>query len=140
MAQPLINGVEYGDFAQIRLNVLGREVVGITAISYSDEEDMKDNYGQGKYVVSRSTGQVKCEASITLLVSEVEALQVASPTGRIQDIPTFDIPVSYVNFEDVLVTHVIHNCRFKKNSRSAKTGDMGQEVELPLLVSHISWK
>lgn len=139
MAQPLINGVAY-TWSQIKLNLLGREVVGITAIDYSDKQEMQDNYGAGNYVVSRGIGKVMCEASITLEAAEVEALQFASPTGRIQDIPEFDIPISYINGDDELATHVLHNCRMKENKRSAKSGDMTIEVEIPLLVSHISWK
>jgi hypothetical protein len=139
MAQPLINGVAY-TWSQVNINVLGRLVVGIVAIDYSDKQDMQDNYGQGNYVVSRGIGKIMCEASVTLEAAEVEALQLASPTGRIQDIPEFDVPISYIDNADVLATHTLKNVRFKENKRSAKSGDMTMEVELPLLVSHINWK
>lgn len=139
MAQPLINGIAY-TWAQIKLNLLGREVVGIVSVEYSDKQEMQDNYGAGNYVVSRGIGKIMCEASITLEAAEVEAIQAAVPTGRIQDIPEFDIPISFMNDDELLTTHVLHNCRFKENKRSAKSGDMTIEVELPLLVSHIGWK
>jgi hypothetical protein len=137
MATPLINGQAYS-FSQVVLNVLGRDVVGVTAVKFSDKQDMQNNYGAGKFPVSRGYGQVKCEASITLEMVEVEALQAASDTGRLQDIKEFDMSVSWVNEGNVLVTHIVHNCRFMENSRDTKTGDMTTEVELPLLVSHIT--
>lgn len=139
MAQPLINGIAY-TFSQIRLNLLGREVIGIVSIDYSDKQEMQDNYGVGNYPVSRGVGKIMCEASITLEAAEVEALQKAVLSGRIQDIPEFDVPISYQDSDEVLTTHVLHNCRFKENKRGAKSGDMTIEVELPLQVSHISWK
>ncbi len=140
MATPLINGRAYTG-SQIRVNVLGREVIGIIGVKYSDKQDMQNNYGQGNYAVSRGYGKITCEASLTLEMAEVEALQLVAPNGRLQEIPEFDIPVSYVDDTTLLlVSHTIKNCRFMENTRDAKMQDMSIEIELPLLVSHIKWK
>lgn len=137
--QPMINGTAYG-WSQIVVNVLGVPVVGIKSIKYSEDQEMQDNYGAGNRPVSRGYGPIKATGSITLLMSEVEALQKVSSTGRLQDIPEFDIVVSYIPEGGEIVSHTIHNCRFMKNSREASQGDMEMTSELELLVSHISWK
>ena len=67
MATPLINGESYA-WAQIVCTVLNVPIVGITEISYKEMQEKKDNYGQGKYPVSRGYGKIETEGSITLLL------------------------------------------------------------------------
>lgn len=135
---PLINGVEYS-WGDIVAAINGVPLVGITAISYEDSQDMQNNYGAGRHPVSRSKGRITPSAKITLHQSEVIALQSQSLTGRLQDIAPFDITVSYIPDSGIVVTDKIRNCQFKANKRDWKEGDMLQEVELELLPSHIMW-
>lgn len=134
----MINGVEYS-WGDIVSAINGVPLVGITAISYGDSQDMQNNYGAGRHPVSRSKGRITPSAKITLHQSEVIALQSQSPTGRLQDIAPFDITVSYLPDSGIIVTDKIRNCQFKENKRDWKEGDMLQEVELELLPSHIMW-
>lgn len=136
---PLINGTAYA-WSQIVFNVLGVQVSGVDSISYSEEQEMTDNYGSGTRPVSRSYGQITTEGSITLHMEEVEALQQAVESGRLQDIPEFDLPVSYLPEGGVITTHILKNVRFKSNSRSVTKGDAAIAVEIPLQISHIKWK
>ena len=135
---PLINGVEYS-WGDIVSAINGVPLVGITAVSYGDSQDVQNNYGAGRHPVSRSKGRITPSAKITLHQSEVIALQSQSPTGRLQDIAPFDITVSYLPDSGIIVTDKIRNCQFKENKRDWKEGDMLQEVELELLPSHIEW-
>lgn len=139
MATPLINGTAYS-WAQLKINILGANPAGITAISYKDKEEMQNNYGIGNQPVSRSTGKIEPEASISMHMTELEALQEASPSGRIQDIPEFDIVVSYIPKGGRIVTHTLHNCRFMENGRDLKQNDMEIVTDVPMILSHISWK
>ena len=139
MPKVLINGVAYS-WSQIKINILGRQVIGVSKISYSDKEEMQDNYGAGNLPVSRSYGKISCEASIELYMEEIEALQKATPTGRLQDIPEFDVVVSYQPQAGKITNHTLHNARFKENARDAGNEDMVIKAEIPLLISHISWK
>lgn len=135
---PLINGVEYS-WGDIVSAINGVPLVGITAVSYGESQDVQNNYGSGRHPVSRSKGRITPSAKITLHQSEVIALQSQSPTGRLQDIAPFDITVSYLPDSGIIVTDKIRNCQFKENKRDWKEGDMLQEVELELLPSHIEW-
>lgn len=134
---PLINGVMY-DWGCIVVSIGGIPVVGITAISYKDSQEIENVYGAGRHPVGRAYGKIESEASITLHQEEVEALQSQSLSGRLQDIGLFDITVQYVK-GGIIHTDKIRNCSFKENPRDWKQGDTQQEVQLPLVVSHIEW-
>jgi len=120
MADKAINGQLYS-WSDIRVNLLGRQLVGITGINYKDSQDTK--------------------ADITLEMSEVEALNLSlAPGTSIYDIPPFDVTVVYVNPEQLLVTHVLKGCVFLSQDRGGKAGDVKEiESKLPLYVSEIDW-
>lgn len=136
---PLINGVEYS-WGDIVATIAGMVATGITGIEYSDEQEVTNNYGAGRYPVSRSKGRITCAGKISLYMSEVKALERMAPNGRLQDIPAFPIVVSYVPTDGAKVVHdKLHNVQFKKNERSWKEGDTTTEVDLDLVISHIDW-
>lgn len=138
MALPLVNGVTYS-YANIILNILGSTPAGVTAIEYSDMQEIEDNMGLGSYPVNRGYGNIKAEGKVTLYMEEVEALTNAAPARRLQNIPEFDIVVAYVSANNIPVTHKLRNVRFKGNNRRPKVGDKKIEVELELIISHIDW-
>lgn len=136
---PLINGVEYG-WGDIVCTVAGVPVTGIKSVEYSDEQDVTDIYGAGRYPVARGKGRITCKGKIKLLSSEVNAIVRRAPNGRLQDIAAFPIIVSYIPDQGGVIVHdKLMNCQFKANSRSWSEGDTEQEVELELAVSHIIW-
>ena len=140
MSTPLINGTRHS-WADVKINILGRTVSGISAISYEDKQEKQNNYGAGVYPVSRGIGKYEANAKVTLHAYEAEAINKALGVGkRLQDVPMFDIIVSYLPVgSDGLVTHVIRNCEFTNNKRDIKQGDTVIEVELELITSHIEW-
>ena len=136
---PLINGVEY-DWGVVNVCINGIKVIGITAINYGDKQDKQNNYGAGRHPISRSRGRIVPSAKISLYMSEVVAISRTSATGRLQDIPPFDIEVLYLPPSGgIIVVDKIHNCEFMENKRDWKEGDMNQVVELELLPSHIEY-
>lgn len=140
MAQTLINGQAYA-WSQISVVILGRVVVGIAAISYTDEQEMEHNYGAGNRPVSEGLGNITCSGSIELFMEEIEALQKVSPTGRLQDLGNFDIVVSFEPpNKAATATHTLKGCRFKQNSREMSQGDMNVSSELELLIAEIKWR
>lgn len=139
MYTPLINGTAYS-WSQIKVNILGVPVVGIDAIKYGEKQAIEDNMGAGNRPVSRGYGGITAEAAVTLHMEEVEAIQRAVPTGNILDVPEFDIIVSFLPTGGNIVTHTIHNCKFKDNMRDVKQGDMKIAVEIELACSHCTYK
>lgn len=135
---PLINGISWS-YAAITTLILGQPIAGITGVNYAEKQEISDNMGAGTFSVNRTFGGVKYEGSIKLMMEEVEALQLAAPNGRLQEIPEFNIIVSYEQNGRV-ATHNLVNCRFKDNLRDSKTGDMTVEVEIALAIGQIKWK
>lgn len=124
----------------ITVNMLGRDLAGITSISYSDSVTKENAYGAGKYPVGRTEGNYETEASITLLKEEVDALQQSlAPGMRLSDIPAFDVEVVYETKTGVVLKDRIKNAEFTGNAIDVSQSDGSIAKELTLICSHIEW-
>ena len=135
---PLINGMICA-WADVTVLVGGVPFTGITAIEYGDEQEIVNKWGAGRHPVGRAKGRITPTAKLILYQEEVQALQKQSPNGRLQDLPLFDIIVQYLPDSGIIATDKIRNCHISANARKWKEGDTGQEVEIPLVPSHIEW-
>jgi hypothetical protein len=135
---PLVNGQAYA-YSDIIVTVLGSPLAGITAINYSDTQEVTENFGAGRFPVSRGLGKIESEASMTIDRAELNALLSAAAGNRLQNIGEFDITVSYVPGASAPVTDVIKNCRFKNTPSGGAEGDSSVMAELELATSHILW-
>jgi|ADGO01.1.fsa_nt_gi hypothetical protein len=135
---PLINGVEY-THADIVCNILGIPVVGITAINYSDPQTITLNHGTGTLPVSRGFGPVQPQASITMMMKEVQRLSNAAPGGRIQNIPDFDIGVNFITEAGDFVRHRLIRVRFTGRNPNSEVNNSMIAEELQLSVVDIDY-
>lgn len=135
---PMVNGM-LCSWAQVVVLIGGVPVTGITAVEYSDSQEVVNKYGAGRYPVGRAKGRITSEGKLILYQEEVQAIQAQAPLGRIQDIAPFDVMVTYMPDSGIIKTDKLRNCQFSGNARKWKEGDTGQEVELPLVMSHIEW-
>lgn len=135
---PLVNGM-LCTWADIVVLIGGVPVTGITGAEYDDKQEVVNKYGAGRYPVGRAKGRISCTGKLILYQEEVQALSAQSSTGRLQDLPPFDVIVQYIPDSGILVTDKIRNCHISGNARKWKEGDTGQEVEVPLVPSHIEW-
>ena len=137
--QPLINGKSY-EWGDIVVNIMGVPIVGIQSIEYSEEQDITNIYGAGRFPISRGYGKVEPTAKITLLAEEVYNIMSIAPLGRLMDIPEFDIIVTFNDASLVTKVHKLRNARFKNNKISSSASDTSIPVELDLVISHIDWQ
>lgn len=135
---PLVNGM-LCSWADVVALIGGVPITGIIGVEYGDSQEVVNKYGAGRYPVGRAKGRITPSGKIILYQEEVQALSAQSPTGRLQDLPPFDMIVQYIPDSGILVTDKVRNCHFSDNARKWKEGDTGQEVELPLVPSHIEW-
>lgn len=135
---PQINGVGY-TWGQIVLNILGSPIFGINSVNYTETQEIENTYGAGNFPVERGFGAIEFEGSIELHMKELELLQDIAPNGRLQEIPEFDIVVSYIN-EQRAVTHTLKSCRFKNNGRETSQGDTGIAQSIELAIGSIKWQ
>jgi hypothetical protein len=140
MEDVAINGQLYS-WANISVDLLARDIAGILAIDYEDGVTVKKVMGRGKKRIGRVVGDYDAAGSLTLEMSEVEALNLSLPSGTtIYDIAPFDITVAYTNPDQLLVTHVLRQCTFTKQNRMGKAGEVKEiEVKLPLDIAEIKW-
>ena len=123
----------------VTARALGRDIVGIRKIAYSDEQEMENEYGAGNMPIGQSEGNYKAKASIELTAEERLALQASLPRGsRLQDIAPFPIVVAY-DYGGAIYKDVIHNCKIMDNGVDVKQGDKTISTDHNLLTSHIDW-
>lgn len=135
-----INGELYS-WSNIRVNLLGRNLVGIKGVEYDDSDEIKGVKGRGSKDIGFVQGNYQATGKLMLEMSEVEALNASLPRGfRLQQIKPFDVVVVYRNDDQRLVTHVLKNCKIMKQNRTGKAGEVKEfEVELPLYIGEIDW-
>lgn len=125
---------------QVTVNLLGRDIEGITALKYDDSVNKENVYGAGQYPIGRSAGNYEATCSITLFKEEIDAIQKALPAGRrLSDIPAFDIEVVYVNPNGQAQKDRIRNCEFSGRAVDVGQGDTTLALEYPIICSHIEW-
>ena len=140
MAAPLINGRAY-DFTEIIVSMLGAPVVGVKAITYTEEQDKTNNFGQGNRPISRGQGAIDASASIEISMNDIEAIRdtVALSGGSLLSIPAFDIQVTFLNAQKV-VTHILKNCEFINDGVETTQGDTDVVRTFDLVVSDIKYR
>lgn len=139
-ASTLIN--KFGKLAgwnSITVNMLGRDVEGITELEYNDTLELENVYGAGKFPVGFGEGNYQATAAITLYLEESNAIQRSLPPGKsMTDIAPFDIVVEY-EYNGFKVKDRIHNCKIKGRGVAVKQNDKTIAYKHELLVSHIGW-
>lgn len=123
----------------ITVNVLGRDVEGITELEYNDSLEKENIRGAGAFPVGRGEGNYEAKASITLQHEEAVALRASLGVGgRLTDLPPFDINVRY-EYQGFVYKDVIRNCEFTSDGIAPKQGDKSLHNKYDLVVSHIDW-
>ena len=145
MAEALINGREYS-YAQIRINIFGYTVEGISSVDYQKKRAVKGNYGRGDKIVSYGRGNIECSGKVKL--SLIETLRIMAAIKAIKgldadltDADPFDVEAVYVpdDATQVVVVDKILSCMFMDDGRSAATGDTQLEHEYELFVGDIKF-
>lgn len=115
--------------------------VGVTAITYEQTRESQWNYGIGGRAISKGFGNTTATASITMAAFELEKLKndmsgstvtEGEDSRFIQNIPMFDLKVTY-NFDDgTTKTDIIKNCSFNTDSAGASQNDMFIQATIDL--------
>lgn len=136
---PLINGKAH-EWADITVNILGLPSTTLQGIKYKNKQNMKNVKGPGNGVVGRIYGDFNPEGSLSMLAQEVSNFESVAPNGVIQNIPEFDITVTYVDPGYAPITHILKGCRFTENSRESAVNGGEIVVEIELIVGDVKFK
>lgn len=135
----MINGFEYS-WEDIQVTMLGKDLTGIFNVDYSTKKEHTNIYGKGAKPVAMGRGKEEFDAKLTVLQSEIEALQANLSKGqKITDIAPFEVVVSYAPEGGQVVTDVIKYCRISEVRKGMNQGDGNMTVDLPLVVGDIEY-
>lgn len=139
MADIINNFGRVAGWNQHQVVLMGRQLVGISKISYKDSTEVEAVYGAGGMPIGTGEGNYKAECSMTLLKEEVEGLLGSLPTGtRLQDIPPTDVPVLTIR-NGRTTKDVIRNFRFTGLGKEVSQNDKSVYLEMPCFCTHIDW-
>ncbi|MCG8701261.1 MAG: hypothetical protein MI922_24620 [Bacteroidales bacterium] len=129
------------DWSNIDIVMLGRPVTGIRGVKYKTSQEKELIYARGNKPVSIGHGNVSYEGELTLLQSELEALQEAAGAGnKITDIAAFDVTVAYIpKGGSTVVTDIIKNVEFTEYEKGMAQGDKFMEVTMPFVALDIDY-
>jgi len=128
MAGPIINGVAY-DFANCEININGDTFVDVSKIDYSDPLEPGRQYGTHPQATSRSTGQLKPTASMT--VAKATAVAIRAKLGPGYKTKRFDIVVNYSAEGQDMITDTLTGVRIKDCKASASgTDPLNEDFDL----------
>ncbi|WP_304265419.1 hypothetical protein [Phocaeicola plebeius] len=132
----IFNSKEY-EWSDITAIVAGRPVTKIRAISYVKKQEKEALYAKGNKPHSIQRGNKSYETNITLLQSELEAIEAASG-GDLLD-ASFNVVVSYGNplKGDVIKTDLIEGNEITEVPKGMNQGDKFSEHELPGIALNI---
>lgn len=132
----IFNSKEY-EWSDITAIVAGRPVTKIRAISYVKKQEKEALYAKGNKPHSIQRGNKSYETNITLLQSELEAIEAASG-GDLLD-ASFNVVVSYGNPSkgDVIKTDLIEGNEITEVPKGMNQGDKFSEHELPGIALNI---
>lgn len=121
------------------LNIFGRDVEGISEVSYDDTIDKELIYGAGKMPIGVGEGDYKAKFGLKLYQEEVIAIMDSLPPGvRLQDIIGTDVIVQYT-YNNRIYKDIIRNVEFTKVGRAVKKGDKTVEQTVEVICTHIDW-
>lgn len=133
---PIVNGINYS-WANIKFNLFGVPVVGITAIEYNRKMKKENNYGFGQQPVSRGYGNYEYDGSIEIYLDEWKKIIAASPSRDPLLVVPFDIQVIYGSTAINATTDILRSCEFLEDPFTAKQGDTKLLIKIPLIIAAI---
>lgn len=130
----MINGNEYA-FEDLQVVVMGRMLEGIRGIRYGASKVHTNVHGRGNQPVAMARGKKDSTPSVlTILQSEFEALQAATPAGKDPtDWAPFEMVAAYAPEGGVITTDIIPFCRVTSWEKGITTEDDFMTIDLNLV-------
>lgn len=130
----VFNSNEYA-WVDIKVVLLGREVEGLRGIEYKVKRQKEALYAAGKKARGIQKGRKEYDGTITILQSELIALDRAAQEKGYEDITDidFDVIVSYLPESGVITTDKVMGASITEIPRGMKEGDLQMEIALPFI-------
>lgn len=132
------NSKEYA-WIDVTLVMLGKPVTGLRGVEYKMKRQKEALFATGKKARGIQLGKKEYEGTITVLQSELIAMQTAAKAKGYDDVTDleFDAIVSYVPESGVVQTDKIVNLSITEAPYGMKEGDLFQEIALPFIACDV---
>lgn len=130
------NSREY-QWSDLTLVLGGRDIVGLRGAKYNEKVEKEPIYAKGRYPHSIQSGNVSIEGELTMLQSELIALQTAG-NGSILGL-NVDGVFAYGDpaLGDAMTTDRVVGISFTESPKEMKQGDKMMEVTLPFIALRV---
>lgn len=122
-------------WSDVRVVLLGRELVGIQGIKYKSAQEKEFVYGRGNEPLSIQSGNKAYDGTLTILQSELEALdaavQAVNPNYDLTAV-SFDIVVSYGDGTNS-TTDIVQSVEITEYEKGLEQADKNMKIELPFM-------
>lgn len=127
------NSKEYS-YCDMQVTILGRPITGLHGMEYTAKKSKETLFGAGVNPKSIQHGRREYEGTLTVLQSELEALNRAAKEAGYTDCLDleFDIVVTYVS-AGVLTTDIVRCASVTEYPKGMKEGDLYSEHALPFI-------
>ncbi len=127
------NSKEYS-YCDVQATILGRPLAGLRGIEYTAKKSKEALFGAGVNPKSIQHGKREYEGTLTVLQSELEALnRAAKESGQVDCLDLeFDIVVTYTS-EGMITTDIIRCASITEFPKGMKEGDLNSEHALPFI-------
>ena len=134
------NSKEYA-WVDVNVVLLGKPVVGLRGIEYKSKRQKEALYATGKKARGIQMGRKEYEGTVTVLQSELIAMQAAAKAKGYDDVTDleFDIIVSYVSESGVVQTDKVVNASITEAPNNMKEGDLYNEHALPFIACDVEY-
>ncbi|MDX1903802.1 MAG: hypothetical protein SFU27_06540 [Thermonemataceae bacterium] len=123
-----------------KVTMLGREFA-VMSIKYTTKQDKSSAYVLGSDVpYATISSRKEFEGEIELPQDEFEALAMsaAAAGGDVTDIDEFDIVITYIGTNGMMVVDVLKRCSFKEYSKEMKADSNEiMKIALPIHISEV---
>lgn len=121
-------------FADITVNVGGKDIGGLLAVKFKESQEKKHVYGKGNKPKTIQRGNIKYEGEISMLQSDFAALEVSSKNNSVLNL-RFDVAVLFgdVTKGDIMTTYILQGAEITDCEVAMKQGDSNAEITLPII-------
>lgn len=128
------NSKEY-TFCNVEVFVLGRSIGGLRGIEYKKKKTKEVLFGAGHKGRAIQHGKREFEGTLTVLQSELIALDRAAKEAGLEDCLDldFDISITYSGDNGIVTTDRIKGASITETPKALKEGDLSMEIALPFI-------
>ena len=122
------------EWADITLNIGGKDIIGFTGIRYGSKQDKELLHGKGSEPYAIQRGNKTYDGELTMWQSTYETLRINSSDKSVLSLQ-LDAVVLYGNPSrgDIITTDILQGIQFTEEAKEFAQGDKKTEIKLPFI-------